>query len=60
MDLRAIGFNYDLINGLSAAENIRRKAPSKKEKAEKDAVKTKGDKLSFENQDKGRVIDVSI
>ena len=60
MDLSAIGFNYNLINGSSTIENIRKNAPSKKKSAEKDKLKIKGSNISVENQDKGRVLDISL
>lgn len=60
MDLRAIGFNYSWIEGRSLIEKHRHDKQDSKIKSEKEKSLPNDAKKSIENQDKGRVVDVSF
>lgn len=60
MDLKAIGFNYNWIDGLGSVESRRRGVRKDKIESEQEQSRPRDNGTSMVNKDKGRVIDVSL
>ena len=60
MELSAIGFNYNLIDGSNKLDANRRGVRKDKVEAEQEQTRPQDNSTSMVNKDKGRVIDVSL
>ena len=60
MELNAIGFNYNWIDGASNIEARRRGVKKDKVESEQEQSRPQDNSTSMINKDKGRVIDVSL
>ncbi len=60
MELNAIGFDYNWIDGTSKIEARRRGIKKDKVEAEQEQSRPKDNGTSMVNKDKGRIIDVSF
>lgn len=60
MDLKAIGFNYNWINGANTIERNNSGVRKTREEAENDKSKPQTKRSSLATEGKGRVIDVSF
>ena len=60
MDLKAVGFNYSWIEGRSLIDKHRQEARKSKLHSEKESLKPNDSKKLIQNQDKGKVVDVSF
>ena len=58
--MKAIGFNYNLIDGTNYRESRNRGVKKTKSESEAEQTRPQDNTTSIVNKDKGRIIDVSL